>query len=137
MALSANAGVHMPFVSSAAFQCAMKALQEAECVVSQPVMQVEVTTGKEYVSRVSGELQRRMCVDVRMSGGDDDEKELLGAEHEQVSLSSSVPLAKLTGLASDLRRLTSGNATFTIEFKSYEVISQREYQDLLDKRNKF
>jgi translation elongation factor EF-G len=56
--------------------------------------------------------------------------------NQLVNISASVPLAKLTGFSSDLRRLTSGNTTFTIEFKSYEVLSQREYQELTEK-NKF
>jgi translation elongation factor EF-G len=55
--------------------------------------------------------------------------ELMGA----LSVSASVPLAKLTAYSSDLRRLTSGNTTFTIEFKSYNVLSQREYQELQEK----
>jgi elongation factor G len=39
---SSNANIHMPFISSAAFQCMNRALKNANCVVSQPIMLVEV-----------------------------------------------------------------------------------------------
>jgi elongation factor G len=50
------------------------------------------------------------------------------------SLSAKVPLAKLSSYSSDLRKLTSGNTSFTVQFNSYEQILQREFQDLIDKK---
>jgi translation elongation factor EF-G len=55
--------------------------------------------------------------------------------NQNVNISASVPLAQLDAYSSELRRLTSGNTTFTIEFKKYDTLSQKEYQDLLEKKN--
>jgi elongation factor G len=41
-AFSSNAKIHLPFISSAAYQCMNRALKNASCVISQPIMQVEV-----------------------------------------------------------------------------------------------
>lgn len=51
-----------------------------------------------------------------------------------VNLSARLPLAKLSSYSSELRKLTSGNTTFTIEFDSYEPISQKEFQELSEKK---
>lgn len=39
---NASRGVPLPYISSAAYQCALKAVKSAECVIIQPIMQVEV-----------------------------------------------------------------------------------------------
>jgi elongation factor G len=119
-----NKGVSLPYISSAAFQCAQRALQSAECVVIQPIMLVQIQTSKEYSSGVHNDLTRRNAIRVQS----DQEP------NEQVTMSALIPLAKLSTYSSDLRRLTSGNSTFTIEFSSYEQLSQREYQNLVLKK---
>jgi elongation factor G len=118
-----NKGVSLPYISSAAFQCAQRALQSAQCVLIQPIMFVQIQTNKEYSSRVYNDLTRRNAIRIQSNQ----------EPNEQVSMSALVPLAKLNTYSSDLRRLTSGNSTFTIEFNSYEQLSQREYQDLVNK----
>jgi elongation factor G len=86
-------------------------------------MQVEVNTNKEFSHGVYSDLSRRNATDIHV-----DEK------NEEYNITAIVPLAKLGHYSSDIRRITSGNATFTIQFNSYEQISQREYQELLEKR---
>ena len=122
-AFSSNSKVHLPYISSAAYQCAVKALKNAECVVSQPIMQIEIATTNEYSSKVYGDLSRRHAQNIRVE-----------ESGKTVNLSACVPLSQLTAYSSELRRLTSGNTTFTIEFKTYEVLSQKEYQELIAKR---
>jgi elongation factor G len=39
---NANSKIHLPYISSAAYGCTTRALQKAECVVTQPIMQLEV-----------------------------------------------------------------------------------------------
>jgi translation elongation factor EF-G len=50
------------------------------------------------------------------------------------NLSAKVPLAKIGSYSSELRKITSGNTTFTVQFNSYEQIFQREYQELINKK---
>ncbi|RNA28118.1 ribosome-releasing factor mitochondrial [Brachionus plicatilis] len=116
--------VPVPYISSAAYQCTIKALENAECVVIQPVMLLDVNTSKDYSSKVYSDLTRRNALNIKIS-------EL----NKIVNISAKVPLAKLRTYSSDIRKLTSGNTTFNIEFDSYDQISQREFQDLLEKKN--
>ena len=118
-----NKGVLVPYISTAAFQCTMNALGQADCVVIQPVMKVEVQTSKDYSHDVYGDLNRRNATNLRVEESDN-----------VVSLSADVPLSKLASYSSDIRRITSGNTTFSIEFSSYEPVSEREYQELIEKR---
>lgn len=118
-----NKGVLVPYISSAAYECTLNALNKAECVVIQPVMQINLTTTKEYSAKVYSDLTRRNASDIHVSDHAND-----------INLTARVPLAKLNSYSSDLRRITSGNTSFTIQFDSYEQISQREYQELIQKK---
>ena len=114
----------MPYISSAAYQCILNGLNKAECVIIQPVMQIEITTTKEYSPKVYSDLTRRNSTNLKVTD----------MNTTDLNISARVPLAKLGSYSSDLRRLTSGNTTFSIQFDSYEQLSQREYQELLEKK---
>ena len=121
---SASAATTAPFVSSATFQCAREALRKAECVIMQPVMQVDIVTSKEYASRVNSDLVRRAANEIRIETTDNN-----------AHVTALVPLAHLGSYSSDLRKIASGNASFTIEFNSYEPISDKEYKELQVKKS--
>ena len=118
-------GVPMPYISSAAYQCTIKALENAECVVIQPIMNVDVMTSPEYSSKVYSDLTRRNAFNIQVN-----------QMNKAANISAKVPLAKLRTYSTDIRKLTSGNSNFSIEFDSYDKISQREFQDLLEKKFK-
>jgi elongation factor G len=120
----ANKGVQIPYISSAAYQCILNGLNQAECMIIQPVMKVEITTTKAYSPKVYSDLSRRNASNMKVTD----------SNMTDINISARVPLAKLAAYSSDLRRLTSGNTTFTIQFDSYEQLSQREYQELLEKK---
>jgi elongation factor G len=82
-----------------------------------------VQTTKEYSHGVYGDLSRRNATDIKINEIND-----------VVKISANVPLAKLASYSTDIRRITSGNTNFTIEFSSYEPVSQREYQELVEKK---
>lgn len=52
-----------------------------------------------------------------------------------VNIQAIVPLAKLTSYSTEFRKLSSGNGTFAIEFDSYRSLSQRDYNELLNKKS--
>ncbi len=112
----------LPIISSATNQCIREALKESECVIMQPIMNLEITTSNEYSSKVTHDLTRRYSKDLQTSLND-----------QTTVISCKTPLAQLKTFSSDLRRLTSGHTTFSIEFDSYEQLSQKEYQELLEK----
>ena len=78
---------------------------------------------KDYSHRVYSDLNRRNATNLKVE-----------ENGQEVLITAQVPLSKLGQYSSELRRLTSGNTTFFIEFNSYEHISQREYQEMLEKK---
>lgn len=84
-------------------------MREADPVLLEPIMAVEVETPEEKMGDVMGDLSSRRGV---IQGMDD----LVGGGK---SIKAEVPLAEMFGYATQLRSLTQGRATYTMEFKHY------------------
>ncbi len=84
-------------------------MRKADPVLLEPVMAVEVETPEEKMGDVMGDLSSRRGV---IQGMDD----LVGGGK---SIKAEVPLAEMFGYATQLRSLTQGRATYTMEFKHY------------------
>ena len=85
-----------------------KGCLEASPVLLEPIMKVEVVTPEDYMGDVMGDLNRRRGI---LQGMDDaNGVRLVNAE---------VPLAEMFGYATDLRGMSQGRATFTMEFLKY------------------
>ncbi len=81
---------------------------QADPVLLEPIMKVEVVTPEEYMGDVMGDLNRRRGL---VQGMDDNPSgKLIRAE---------VPLAEMFGYATDLRSATQGRATYSMEFAKY------------------
>ena len=93
---------------SMAVQAAMK---RAKPILLEPYMKVEVATPDEFFGDVLGDLSSR-----RGHVGDVDQR-----GHLRV-ITSRVPLAETFGYATDLRSITQGRATYTMEFDHYEQV---------------
>src|SRR5581483_9061794 len=93
---------------SMAFKEAMK---RAKPKLLEPVMAVEVVTPEEYLGDVMGNLSSRR--------GRVERLEQVGGSQ---SIKASVPLAEMFGYATDLRSMTQGRATFTMQFDRYEDV---------------
>jgi elongation factor G len=93
---------------SIAFKEAMK---RAKPKLLEPVMAVEVVTPEEYLGDVIGNLNGRR--------GRVDHLEPVGGSQ---SIRASVPLAEMFGYATDLRSMTQGRATFTMQFDRYDEV---------------
>ncbi|MCW8962600.1 MAG: elongation factor G [Gammaproteobacteria bacterium] len=80
----------------------------ANPVLLEPVMNVEIVTPDEYMGAVNGDLNRRRGV-------------LHGTEDAPMGtiIRAEVPLAEMFGYATDLRSATQGRATYTMEFGKY------------------
>lgn len=120
-----NVGANTPkaYISTATFMCMNRILKKAECVLIQPMMNVEVVTTKEYSPGVYRDLLKRKAVQPRVTDVSEDVN--------AACVSAKVPLANLSTFSTDIRKITSGNASFSIEFESYEQMSQAEYQELV------
>ncbi len=81
---------------------------KAKPVLLEPIMQVEVVSPEDYMGDVNGDLSRRRGV---LQGLDDSPMgKIIRAE---------VPLAEMFGYATDLRSMSQGRATYTMEFSRY------------------
>ena len=98
---------------SLAFKEAMK---RAQPKLLEPMMAVEVVTPEEYVGDIIGNLNGRR--------GRVEHLEPLGGSQSSGSQSirASVPLAEMFGYATDLRSMSQGRATFTMQFDRYEEV---------------
>ena len=88
--------------------CFREGAQRAGGILLEPVMQVEVITPEEYMGDVMGDLSRRRGV---VQGMND--------TPAGRSVRADVPLKEMFGYATDLRSITQGRATFTMEFSKY------------------
>ena len=102
--------------SALAFEiCARAALREAlqkgSPVLLEPVMKVEVVTPEEYTGSVIGDLNSRR--------GQIQGQDMRGNANV---VNAMVPLANMFGYVSNLRSMSQGRATFTMQFDHYEQV---------------
>ncbi len=81
---------------------------KADPVLLEPIMKVEVVTPEEYMGDVVGDLNRRRGM---IQGMDESPAGKI--------VDVEVPLAEMFGYATDLRSLSQGRATYTMEFLKY------------------
>jgi len=94
-------------------------------VVLEPIMKVEVTTPEEYMGGIIGDLNSR-----RGQIGNMDDKNNLKV------VTASVPLATMFSYIGELRSLSKGRATFSMEFEKYEPLPQNLADELTGKAEK-
>ena len=86
-------------------------VKQADPVLLEPIMKVEVVTPEEYMGDVVGDLNRR--------------RGMVGGMEESPAgkiIRSEVPLAEMFGYATDLRSATQGRATYSMEFYKYKQL---------------
>lgn len=82
--------------------------KKARPVLLEPIMKVEVVTPEDYMGDVMGDLNRRRGIVQGMEDGPSGK--VIRAE---------VPLGEMFGYATDLRSMTQGRASYTMEFSKY------------------
>ncbi len=83
-------------------------MRKASPALLEPMMAVEVETPEDYMGDVMGDLNRRRGI---IQGMED----LPGGK----AIKAEVPLAEMFGYSTDLRSMSQGRATYTMEFKHY------------------
>ncbi|MCP5278168.1 MAG: elongation factor G [Thiobacillus sp.] len=83
-------------------------MRKASPALLEPMMAVEVETPEDYMGDVMGDLNRRRGI---IQGMDD--------LPTGKSIRAEVPLAEMFGYSTDLRSMSQGRATYTMEFKHY------------------
>jgi len=111
--------------SAIAFEIAARAafregVKQAGPVLLEPMMKVEVITPEEYLGDVIGDLSSRRG-------------QIQGQEPRGngLVLDALVPLAQMFGYVGNLRSLTSGRASYTMEFNSYEIVPSNVQEEIV------
>lgn len=89
----------------------------------EPIMKLEVITPEEYVGPVIGDLNRRRG----MPKGQ--EQRMGGA----VAIQAEVPLSEMFGYVTQLRTITSGRASSTMEFSHYAPVPRQVSEEIIAK----
>jgi elongation factor G len=107
--------------ASMAFKDAMR---KANPVLLEPMMAVEVETPEDYMGNVMGDLSGRRGM---VQGMED----LPGGIK---AIKAEVPLAEMFGYATQLRSLTQGRATYSMEFKHYSEAPKNVAEAVINKK---
>jgi elongation factor G len=87
--------------------------KNADPVLLEPIMKVEVVTPEDYMGDVMGDLNRRRGLPQGMEDTPSGK-----------SIRAEVPLAEMFGYATDLRSMSQGRAVYSMEFQKYSEVPQ-------------
>jgi elongation factor G len=97
--------------------------QSAGPILLEPIMKVEVTTPKDYLGAINGDLMKRRGM---IQSSDD----VAGGA---TTITANVPLSEMFGYATDMRSATQGRATYTMEFSHYEKAPKSVEEEIIAK----
>jgi elongation factor G len=102
--------------------CFRETFRKADPVLLEPIMKVEVETPVEFQGPVTGGISSKRGV-------------ILGTENRSgfAVISAEVPLAEMFGYSNDLRSMTQGKGSFSMEFLKYQRVPSK-FQDEIVKK---
>ncbi len=101
-----------------------KGALEAQPVILEPMMKVEVTTPEDWMGDVVGDLNRRRGMIEGMDDG------IAGLK----IIRAQVPLSEMFGYATSLRSATQGRASYSMEFAEYGEVSKNVADRIIAER---
>lgn len=120
-----NGSYHREDSSELAFRTAARyafeeAYRKAHPIILEPIMLVEVEIPNEYVGRIQGDLSSRRGL-------------VLGSETmgDYSVIRAEVPLREMFGYSMAVRSLTSGQASFSMEFAEYQPVPPSVQEQLV------
>jgi elongation factor G len=96
--------------------------KQAQPVLLEPIMDVEVVTPEEYLGDVMGDLSSRRG----KIGG-------IHARRQAQVVGASVPLSEMFGYATTLRSLSQGRAVYTMQFSHYEEVPKSKAEEIINR----
>jgi elongation factor G len=102
-----------------------EATRKAGPILLEPIMLVEVTTSEEFYGDVIGDINRRRGT-------------ILGMENRgnMHVVRGHVPLAEMFGYVNDLRSMTSGRASYSMEFDHYDPVPRAIAEEITAKASR-
>ena len=107
----------------AASICFQRGAKKANPVLLEPIMQVEVITPENYMGDVMGNLNSKRG-----------QIEAMGDRGTAKTIAAKVPLAEMFGYATDLRSMTQGRASYTMEFAHYAKVPNNVAEKIKEDR---
>jgi elongation factor G len=104
----------------AAKACFREAIKKAGPILLEPVMKVEVVTPGDYLGDVIGDLNRRR--------GQIQEQLERGTN---IAVVAAVPLSEMFGYIGNLRAMSSGRASYTMEFSHYDPVPRNVAEEVI------
>ena len=101
-----------------------EACKKAAPKLLEPIMKVEVVTPEEYMGDVVGDLNKRRG---QIRGMD--------SRNNSSVVKAFVPLAEMFGYVTDLRTITSGRATSTMEFDHFDQVPANIAETIINQQN--
>jgi elongation factor G len=98
--------------------------RKANPVLLEPVMAVEVVTPEDFLGDVIGDLSRRRG---KVQGQDQ--------RGNALAVQAFVPLGEMFGYATELRSMTQGRATYTMQFERYEEVPSNIAEEIVEHRS--
>jgi elongation factor G len=99
-----------------------EACRKAKPVLLEPVMDVEVVTPEEYMGAIVGDLNSRRGRIASME-----------ARGSSQVIRATVPLGQMFGYATEMRSMTQGRATYTMQFSRYEEVPSAIAEEIMAK----
>lgn len=93
---------------------------QAKPVILEPMMEVEVVTPEDYMGDIVGDLNRRRG---RILGMND--------RNNAKVVDAEVPLSEMFGYSTNVRSMSQGRATYTMQFKHYEEVPNNIAQEII------
>jgi len=100
-----------------------EAARQAQPVLLEPMMNVEVVTPEAYMGDVLGDLSSRRG----KIGG-------MTQRGEAQAIEATVPLSEMFGYSTRLRSMTQGRAVYSMEFKHYEEVPKAKSEEIISKQ---
>ncbi|MBM4234267.1 MAG: elongation factor G [Gammaproteobacteria bacterium] len=105
--------------------CFREALPKAGPVLLEPVMKVEVVTPGDYLGDVIGDINRRR-------GSIQDQLE----RGTNIAVVATVPLSEMFGYIGQLRAMSSGRASYTMEVSHYDLVPRNVAEKVIEEAKK-
>jgi elongation factor G len=102
-----------------------EALRKANPILLEPVMKVEVVTPGDYLGDVIGDINRRR-------GSIQDQLE----RSANIAVVATVPLSEMFGYIGQLRAMSSGRASYTMEFSHYDPVPRNVAEAVIEAAKK-
>jgi elongation factor G len=99
-----------------------KAASQAQPVLLEPIMALEVTVPEQYLGDVMSDLNGKRA---RITG--------VESRIDIQVVKAEVPLAEMFGYSTDLRSATQGRATFTMQFSSFERVPDNKAETIINR----